>query len=39
MVQGRANDPRGVLVYTVDLTGNSFNSGFHLLVVCLEGYA
>ncbi len=39
MVQGRAKNPRGVLVYTENLTGSSFDSGFHLLVVCPEGFA
>jgi hypothetical protein len=39
MVQGRANNPRGVLVYTENLTGIAFSSGFHLMVVCPEGFA
>jgi hypothetical protein len=38
-VLGRATDPRGVLVYTTDLTGAALATGFHLLVVCPEGYA
>jgi hypothetical protein len=38
-VMGRATDPNGVLVYTVDLTGAPLNTGFHLLVVCPEGFA
>jgi hypothetical protein len=38
-VMGRATDPRGVLVYTCDLTGAPLGTGFHLLVVCPEGYA
>ena len=38
-VMGRATDPRGVLVYTSDLTGAPVATGFHLLVVCPEGYA
>ena len=38
-VMGRASDPRGVLVYTTDLTGAPLATGFHLLVVCPEGYA
>jgi hypothetical protein len=38
-VVGRANDPRGVLVYVTDTQGVSLNSGFHLLVICPEGYA
>jgi hypothetical protein len=39
MVQGRANNPRGVLVYTENLTGIALSSGFHLLVICPEGFA
>jgi hypothetical protein len=38
-VMGLASDPRGVLVYTSDLTGAPIATGFHLLVVCPEGYA
>jgi hypothetical protein len=38
-VIGRATDPRGVLVYTTDLSGDQLGIGFHLLVVCPEGYA
>ncbi len=38
-VIGFAPDPRGVLVYMTDTTGNPINTGFHLLVVCPEGYA
>jgi hypothetical protein len=38
-VMGRATDPQGVLVYTCDLTGAPVATGFHLLVVCPEGYA
>ena len=38
-VQGRANNPKGVLVATSAVTGASVNMGFHLLVVCPEGYA
>jgi hypothetical protein len=38
-VMGLAPDPRGVLVYTTDLTGAPMSTGFHLLVVCPEGYA
>src|SRR5262245_3673733 len=37
-VMGRATEPRGVLVYTVDMTGAPLASGFHLLVVCPEGH-
>jgi hypothetical protein len=36
---GRATDPRGVLVYTTDQGGDPAATGFHLLVVCPEGYA
>jgi len=35
----RATEPNGVFVYIVDLTGNPLATGFHLLVVCPEGYA
>jgi hypothetical protein len=38
-VVGRATDPRGVLVFITDLSGDQIGSGFHLLVVCPEGYA
>jgi hypothetical protein len=38
-VMGRATDPRGVLVFTSSLTGDQLDSGFHLLVICPEGYA
>jgi hypothetical protein len=38
-VMGRASDPRGVLVFTSDLTGAPQATGFHLLVICPEGYA
>src|SRR5262245_28232390 len=38
-VMGRATEPNGVLVYTVDMTGAPTATGFHLLVVCPEGYA
>jgi hypothetical protein len=38
-VMGRASEPGGVLVYTTDLTGAPLATGFHLLVVCPEGYA
>jgi hypothetical protein len=38
-VMGRASDPHGVLVFTTDLTGAPLATGFHLLVVCPEGYA
>jgi hypothetical protein len=38
-VQGRANNPKAVLVSTSDITGASVNREFHLLVVCPEGYA
>jgi hypothetical protein len=36
---GLASDPRGVLVYTSDTEGSGVNIGFHLLVICPEGYA
>jgi hypothetical protein len=38
-VQGRSTNPRGVLVATADTQGNSADMGFHLLVLCPEGYA
>jgi hypothetical protein len=38
-VSGRATDPRGVLVYMSDLQGDPMACGFHLLVVCPEGFA
>src|SRR5207244_10914434 len=37
-VVGRATDPRGVLVYVTDLSGSQLAIGFHLLVLCPEGY-
>jgi hypothetical protein len=36
---GRATDPRGVLVYMCGLQGDPLACGFHLLVVCPEGFA
>jgi hypothetical protein len=38
-VVGRANNPHGVLVYVSDTKGVNLNSGFHLLVICPEGFA
>src|SRR5581483_80207 len=38
-VSGRATDPRGVLIYMSTLEGDPLASGFHLLVVCPEGFA
>jgi hypothetical protein len=38
-VQGRSTNPRGVLVSTFNTQGESVDLGFHLLVVCPEGYA
>jgi hypothetical protein len=38
-VIGLASDPRGVLVYMTDMSGDPIDTGFHLLVVCPEGYA
>jgi hypothetical protein len=38
-VQGRSNDPRGVLVSTANALGENVDMGFHLLVVCPDGYA
>jgi hypothetical protein len=36
---GRATDPRGVLVYMSGMEGDPLAVGFHLLVVCPEGFA
>jgi len=38
-VMGRANNPRAVVVTTTNATADPVDSGFHLLVVCPEGYA
>lgn len=38
-VMGRANSPRAILVTTCDGKGDPVNAGFHLLVVCPDGYA
>jgi hypothetical protein len=38
-VTGRANNPRAVLVFMSDLQGDPLACGFHLLVVCPEGFA
>jgi hypothetical protein len=38
-VIGRANNPRAVLVYTTNVQGDAMATGFHLLVVCPDGYA
>jgi hypothetical protein len=38
-VMGRATDPHGVLVFTINQQGDPVATGFHLLVVCPEGYA
>jgi hypothetical protein len=38
-VNGRAIDPRGVLVYVTSLSGDPQDSAFHLLVICPDGYA
>jgi hypothetical protein len=38
-VQGRATNPRGVLVSTADAEGENVSMGFHLLVICPDGYA
>jgi hypothetical protein len=38
-VTGRATNPRGVLVYTSDMQGDPLACGFHLLVVCPDGFA
>jgi hypothetical protein len=38
-VMGRANDPRAVFVFVSDLTGAPIAAGFHLMVICPEGFA
>lgn len=38
-VMGRSSNPRAVLVSMVDIQGNPLNMGFHLLVICPDGYA
>ncbi len=38
-VSGRATDPTGVVVCTYDDQGNQFDAGFHLLVICPDGFA
>jgi hypothetical protein len=38
-VIGRATSPRGVLVYIANLQGEPVACGFHLLVVCPDGFA
>src|SRR5262245_60556244 len=38
-VNGRATNPRGVVVFTTNLTSDPIDCGFHLLVVCPEGFA
>jgi hypothetical protein len=38
-VMGRANDPRAVFVFVSDLTGAPIAAGFHLVVICPEGFA
>ena len=38
-VMGRASDPRGVIVRTSDGSGDQLDAGFHLLVICPDGYA
>jgi len=38
-VMGRATNPRGVVVRTTDGSGDPLDAGFHLLVICPDGYA
>jgi hypothetical protein len=38
-VMGRANNPRAVFVFVSDLSGNPLAAGFHLVVICPEGFA
>jgi hypothetical protein len=38
-VEGRATNPRSVLVATANAQGENVSMGFHLLIVCPDGYA
>jgi hypothetical protein len=38
-VQGRSTDPHGVLVSTANSLGENVDMGFHLLVICPDGFA
>ncbi len=38
-VQGRATNPHGILVSTANGKGKNVDMGFHLLVICPDGYA
>jgi hypothetical protein len=38
-VEGRSTNPRGVLVSTANSQGENVDLGFHLLVICPDGYA
>jgi hypothetical protein len=38
-VMGRSTNPRAVVVSTANALGENVNMGFHLLVVCPDGYA
>jgi hypothetical protein len=38
-VQGRSTNPRGVVVSTANSQGENVDMGFHLLVICPEGFA
>ncbi len=38
-VEGCAKDPRGVIVSTANAQGENVDLGFHLLVICPDGYA
>jgi hypothetical protein len=38
-VMARANNPRAVFVFVTDLTGAPQACGFHLVVLCPEGFA
>jgi hypothetical protein len=38
-VVGRFNNPRGVFVATTDPSGKQSDRGFHLVVICPEGFA
>jgi hypothetical protein len=36
---GRASNPRAVFVFVSDMNGRQLSAGFHLLVICPEGFA
>jgi hypothetical protein len=38
-VMGRTNNPRGVCVFVANANGDPLAAGFHLIVICPEGFA